>query len=393
MIAMRGMPEDYDAWAKESGCAGWDAAAMESLFDALEDDDQKPGSGPVPLQRPDEARWSPLERALRDACLSLGYHQPASEGGFGPTALTTRHGRRVSTNDAYLETARDRANLEIRGGTLVERVLLDGRRAVGVRMADGDEVLASSVVVAAGAIHSPALLLRSGIGADDNLPVGRNLIEHPAAGFVISLAESGRSTPNRHVINALLRYSSGLAGAGALDMQVVPLATGPAPASSSIGILNVSAMQVFSRGRITLRSADPAVDPDVDFAMLSDDRDRVRMRDGVRRLRAIARHPAMTTIAEAVIAGDRPLDELADDVVDEWLDAHVTGYAHAVGTCRMGAVGDPCAVVDPECAVIGYQRLHVVDASVMPDIPRANTHLTTVAIAERVAGGLRRAAC
>jgi 5-(hydroxymethyl)furfural/furfural oxidase len=215
MIAMRGMPEDYDAWAKESGCTGWDAAAMESLFDALEDDDQKPDSGPVPLQRPDEARWSPLERALRDACLSLGYlqcpdyHQPASEGGFGPTALTTRQGRRVSTNDAYLETARDRANLEIRGGTLEDRVLLD---------------------------------------------------------------------------------------------------------------------------------------------------------------------------------------ELADDVLDEWLDANVTGYAHAVGTCRMGAVGDPRAVVDPECAVIGYQRLHVVDASVMPDIPRANTHLTTVAIAERVVSGLRRAA-
>jgi 5-(hydroxymethyl)furfural/furfural oxidase len=391
LIAMRGLPEDYDTWAKEFDCTGWDAAAVESLFDALEDDDLRPGDGPVPLRRVQETRWSPMELALRDACLALGYpacpdyHEPRCDGGFAPIAVTARAERRVSTNDAYLETARDRGNLQIRQA-LVDRVQLDGTRAVGVRTTDGDDGLASSVVVGAGAIHSPAILLRSGVGVTDNLPVGHNLIEHPAAGFVVALTESGRSAPDRHVINTVLRYSSGLAGAGALDMQVIPLASGPAPAGTSIGLLNVSAMQVFSRGRVTLRSADPGLDPDVDFAMLSDDRDRVRLRDGVRRLQDIARHPAITAIAEAVLAGDQPLDELDDADLDDWLDANVTGYAHAVGTCRMGADGDPHAVVDAECAVIGYDQLHVVDASVMPDIPRANTHLTTVAIAERFAG-------
>jgi 5-(hydroxymethyl)furfural/furfural oxidase len=387
LIAMRGLPDDYDTWAKELGCTGWDAAVLESLFDALEDDDLRPGDGPVPLRRVQESRWSPMEHALRDACLALGYpacpdyHEPGCDGGFAPIAVTARDERRVSTNDAYLEAARDRPNLEIRGTTLTDRILFDGTRAVGVRTADGDDVLASNVIVSGGAIHSPAILLRSGLGADDNLPVGQNLIEHPAAGFVLALTESARSTPDRYVINTLLRYTSGLAGAGTLDMQVLPLAAGPAPAGTAIGILNVSAMQVFSRGRVTLRDLDPKVDPDVDFAMLSDDRDRERMRDGVRRLREIVQQPAVAAIADAVLAGEGPLDEIGD--VDEWLVANLTGYAHAVGTCRMGAIGDPRAVVDPDCAVIGYDRLHVVDASVMPDIPRANTHLTTVAIAER----------
>jgi len=126
--------------------------------------------------------------------------------------------------------------------------------------------------------------------------------------------------------------------------------------------------------------------------MLSDARDRVRLRDGVRRLRELVLHPSMATLADAVLAGDQPLATLTDETVDDWLDANVTGYAHAVGTCRMGAVGDPRAVVGPDCQVIGYDNLHVMDASVMPTIPRANTHLTTVAIAERGATTLRRCA-
>jgi 5-(hydroxymethyl)furfural/furfural oxidase len=395
LIAMRGLPEDYDSWAKDLGCTGWDAAVLESLFDALEDDELRPGDGPVPLRRVPETRWSPMERTLRDACLALGYpastdyHAPGCEGGFAPIAVTARAERRVSTNDAYLEPARDRPNLEIRGATHVDKILFDGTRAVGVRTVDGDDHFGSNVILSAGAIHSPAILLRSGLGAGDNLPVGQNLIEHPAAGFVLALKESARSTPGRHVINTLLRYSSGLAGAGALDMQVLPIAAGPAPAGTAIGIVNVSAMQVFSRGRVALRDPDPTIDPDVDFAMLSDDRDRERMRDGVRRLCEMVRQPAIAAIAEAVLAGEGTVHEIGD--VDQWLDANLTGYAHAVGTCRMGAIGDPRAVVDPDCAVIGYQRLHVVDASVMPDIPRANTHLTTVAIAERFSARVRTA--
>lgn len=124
--------------------------------------------------------------------------------------------------------------------------------------------------------------------------------------------------------------------------------------------------------------------------MLADPRDRHRMRDGYRRLMDMARHPDIVALADAVLAGATPFDELADDdALDAWMDATVSNYVHAVGTCRMGDPHDPAAVVDPDCALIGYSGCYVVDASVMPDVPRANTHLTAVAIAERVTASLR----
>ena len=163
-------------------------------------------------------------------------------------------------------------------------------------------------------------------------------------------------------------------------------AAGPDDAGLTGGRLLGAVMHVFSTGTVTLASDDPTADPTVDFAMLSDDRDRTRLRDGVRRMIQVARHPAVAAISDGVTALSTPLDELdGDGAIDDWLRANVTDYVHAVGTCRMGAPDDPAAVVDTDCRVIGYQGLRVCDASVMPDLPRANTHLTTVAIAELLA--------
>jgi choline dehydrogenase-like flavoprotein len=134
-------------------------------------------------------------------------------------------------------------------------------------------------------------------------------------------------------------------------------------------------MRVFSRGSVRLRSEDPFDDPVVEFNMCADDRDFVRLRDVVERTRAVVRHDAVASIVESVVALDRSIDDIDDD----WLRAHVGDYVHAAGTCAMGSV------VDTQCRVIGYDGLRVCDASVMPDLPKANTHLTTVAIAERVA--------
>ena len=143
-------------------------------------------------------------------------------------------------------------------------------------------------------------------------------------------------------------------------------------------------MRVFSHGRVRLRSADPNVDPIVEFNMLSDERDLVRLRDCVHRIIDIVRTRRWRRSATSVVALTTPIDDLdTDDAIDAWLPANVTDYVHAVGTCRMGAPGDPAAVVDTDCRVIGYDGLRVCDASVMPDLPKANTHLTTVAIAER----------
>jgi len=157
------------------------------------------------------------------------------------------------------------------------------------------------------------------------------------------------------------------------------------------GRLMGAVMRVFSQGEVRLRSGDPTVDPAVEFRLLSDDRDRTRLCDCVRRMVDVARHPAVEAISDGVLGLTTPLDDLTtDDEIDTWLLATVNDYVHAVGTCRMGTPGDPAAVVDTDCRVIGYDSLRVCDASVMPDLPKANTHLTTVAIAQRLLTKLRR---
>jgi len=245
------------------------------------------------------------------------------------------------------------------------------------------------VIVSAGTIHSPAVLLRSGIGVDDGLPVGQGLREHAMTpGFEIALRPNGRMpSTNASMTSSMIRYTSGLADAGPNDMQMIWFdGIGPTDEGLVGGRLLAAVMRVFSTGTVSLQSDDPAVDPKVDFNMLSDERDSVRLRDGVRRVIDIVRHPAVAEIADSVTALTTPLDDLAtDDDIDAWLDAGVTDYVHATGTCRMGSV------VDTSCAVLGYTQLSVCDASVMPDLPKANTHLTTVAIAERIAQVMRGA--
>jgi choline dehydrogenase-like flavoprotein len=384
MVLLRGLPEDYERWAGELGCTGWDAATFAGLFARIE----STSGGLLPLERWPAERCSRLDRAVRAAARTLGYaecpdyHLPGAEGA-GPAALSTRNGVRVSCNDAYLEPARARSNLVVRGDALVDRLLLDDRRAAGVRLSTGEEIEARSVLLCAGAIHSPAIMLRSGIGAGDGLPVGENLIEHPLVPVGLVLKEDAR-LGEEPVVTGLIRYTSGLAEAGRADMQLLPLAlAGPDPGLAGVGMLGAAAMRVFSRGTVTLHSNDPHDDPVVEFRMLSDERDRIRLLDGLARLRRLVAAPAVAEVIEVALAGEVPLASVTDD--DAYLQAAVTNYVHAVGSCRMGAPDDPAAVVDPACRVRGYERLRVIDASVMPDIPRANTHLTVVAIAERAA--------
>ena len=408
LCAIRGTEDDYDRWEHEYGCAGWNWPAMLDAFLRVEDDVDLGGDGrhgrggPIPLARTPHDALPPLDRALRAAMTDLGYptcddyHAPGATG-LSRATLTLRDGCRVSTNDAYLQPARTRPNLEIRGDLLVDRVLVDGRRVTGVRTAAGEEIDAREVVVSAGAIHSPAILLRSGIGGADGLPVGANLKDHAATpGFEIALTpESRMAATDASVITSALRYTSGLAGAGPNDMQMIWFgAIGPTTGASAEGRaggrLLGSVMRVFSRGEVRLRADDPNLDPVVEFRMLTDDRDRVRLRDCVYRMLDVVRHPAVTRVSEGVVALTTPIDDLdSDDAIDAWLTANVSDYVHAVGTCRMGAPGDPAAVVGTDCRVRGYEGLRVCDASVMPDIPKANTHLTTVAIADRVVAMMR----
>ena len=424
-IAIRAMPDDLDRWAA-LGCTGWGWADMLPWFCKLEADldfgsaPYHGSTGPIPVYRAPAAEWGSVDRGLRDAALALGYswcddHNAPAGTGVSPYAINSIAGRRVSTNDGYLEPARDRANLRIVGGALVEAVELEGNRphASGVRVRVGGQIhrprATRDVILCAGAIHSPAILQRSGIGPADllgrlgisvraDLPVGENLLDHPIIGALLHLRDGAQvgTLMHRHT-NCCLRYSSGLAGAGENDMIMIAgnlagSTLSRAGPNVALGRIAVSVYQAFSRGHVRIATPDPAIDPAVDERMLSDPRDLVRLRDGVRRLRDICLHPGVTAAAHRVEYGatGRSMDDaLDDDALDNWLLADCGDAQHASGTCRMGAAGDPGAVVDPMCRVQGCTGLRVVDASIMPEVPRANTHLTTVAIAERMAGQMR----
>ncbi|HSO96007.1 MAG TPA: GMC family oxidoreductase N-terminal domain-containing protein, partial [Acidimicrobiia bacterium] len=315
MGAIRGTVDDYERWARELGCPGWGWADMLEAFLRVEDDLDYGGDGthgkggPIPLARVPLGELPPLDRALRTAMTELGYpmcddYHALDATGVSRVARTMRHGQRVSTNDAYLEPARGRPNLEVRGGVLVDRVLVSGRRVSGVRTASGEEIVAREVIVSAGAIHSPAILLRSGIGLDDGLAVGANLKDHAATpGFEIALKPAGRMpSVNAPVFNSLLRYTSGLADSGPNDMQIFWFgATGPTEDSLEVGRLIGAVMRVFSTGEVRLRSDDPFLDPVVEFRMLSDDRDRSRLRNCVRRVIEVVHHPAVMAISDGVL--------------------------------------------------------------------------------------------
>jgi choline dehydrogenase-like flavoprotein len=212
--------------------------------------------------------------------------------------------------------------------------------------------------VSAGAIHSPAILLRSGIGVGDGLAVGANLKDHASTpGFEVALKGVGRrASATAPVMHSVLRYTSALANAGPNDMQILWFnLVGPTEEALAGARVIGAVMRVFSHGVVRLRSQDPYDDPVVEFRMLSDERDLVRLRDAVRRMIDIVRHPAVASISDGVIALTTPIDDLGSDAaIDEWLRATVNDYVHAAGTCRMGRSDDPAAVVDNHCAVIGY---------------------------------------
>ncbi|MDQ2654507.1 MAG: GMC family oxidoreductase, partial [Chloroflexota bacterium] len=226
------------------------------------------------------------------------------------------------------------------------------------------------------------------------LPVGENLVEHSAVwiGLDLTPEASATSLDQRHT-NCCVRYSSELEGAGRNDMIMISMnVAGLGEEGLKHGLVSVCAFQTWSRGRLTVTSTDPLVDPDVDLAMLSDERDLVRMRDGMRRLQRIIDHPAMQTIIQGTYSwtSGAPLTAAAtDEELDAWILANCQDCQHPVGTCRMGAPDDPRSVVDPACRVLGVKNLRVIDGSIMPENPRANTHLTCVMIGELMADRLR----
>ncbi|WP_406498234.1 GMC family oxidoreductase N-terminal domain-containing protein [Streptomyces sp. NBC_01604] len=428
MIAIRALPDDYDRWASY-GCPGWSYEEMLPYLRRMESDadfGDRPhhgADGPIPVQRLGREAWGPADHALAEAALGIGHpwcddHNGPTGTGVSPYGINARDGARVTANDGYLEPARQRPNLRIVGDATVDQVIVEGGRAVGVRVrVEGTwtQVRAARVVLCAGAVHSPSILLRSGIGPGGpvaSLPVGEGMQEHPLALFWLHQRPEARPGLDERQTNCCLRYSSELAGAGENDMMIVSInqtlalpdmndshlvadgargtwgGAGGGHVSGGPGLLCLWANQEFSRGTLRLASPDPDVHPVIEQNLLHDPGDLTRMRDGIHRCLELVRSGSFDTAFEhiAVDLAGTGIDALADDTaIDRWLLETIGDTGHICGTCRMGAPDDPRAVVDPAGRVLGVEGLWVADASVFPEVPRANTNLPTIAAAERLA--------
>lgn len=415
-IAIRGTVEDFDEWAAD-GCEGWSFNDVLPFFNRSETDlrfGHEPfhgASGPIPIYRAPIAKWGAVDQAGGEAALDLGYPWAADCNaphafGVSPYPINSRDGVRVSTNDAYLEAARGRNNLAIFGYTQVDCILFSGSRAIGLRLKGREgwsELRGREIILSAGAVHSPAILMRSGIGPEGHLkslgiavraklPVGDSFQDHPLAAFGVVLEEFATPPPGFRHTNCCVRYSSSLCDAGPGDMMIVfmnrlgdSLGRGSfSEGGKAFGIMGVWVNQCTSRGTVRLAARDPFADPVIEENMLDSESDRVRMRDGLRRLIAVAHHDSVRSIGKIDGQGLDLSREPTDAELDEWVLATAGDTQHGTSSCRMGAPRDPRSVVDSDCRVLGFEGLRVIDASIMPSVVRANTHLTTVMIAERM---------
>jgi len=436
MIYIRGSRFDYDGWRDEFGCIGWGYRDLLPYFRRAETNVRGASrwhGADGPLSVVDLGYRSEHGKAFVEAARRRGapdiddFNGPVQEG-VGFYQVTQRDGRRCSAADAYLPASirAARRNLTIRTDVLATSVLIEGGRAAGVtvRQAGKDETIRAEaeVILAAGAIGSPQLLMLSGIGPadelrehgifviEDNRAVGANLTDHPMVPVIWStptLRGPWESSGNSDVIRWKLTHkgplTSNIAEAGgfarsdprlqAPDLQwhVLPAAflnqglTDPARRAMSVLVTLVS---VASRGHIRLRSRDPRHRPLIDPAYLSDSTDLATLTTGVRMVRDYASAAPLSGIVSGELAPGGAV--VSDQVVRDYIRASVSTLYHPTGTCAMGGdsplhMARQPSVVDPQLRVRGVTGLRVVDASVFPTLPRGNTNAPTIAVAERAA--------
>ena len=453
MWALRGHPEDYDEW-ENLGATGWGWSDVIPYFNRLEQDFDFQGPlhgvrGPIPIRRHFKDDWPPFCRAIGSAFEGYGFPFIADmntdfRDGDGAVPMSNLPTQRVSSAMAYLDKqTRARSNLKILTSTTMESLIWEGRRIVGVTTRANDCVqnfTARETIISAGSLHSPAILLRGGIGPAEELRqlgitvmtdlpgTGRNLLNHPIIYLSAHLKHNGKQPPKpRPLTYNCLRYSSGVESCARSDMLVLIFnRTSWHALGGRIAALGTSVYKAYSRGAVTLYSADPAREPHIRFNLASDRRDLVRLREGLRlswrlinepcvkeitneifvptsndRIRDLNRLTAFNWFKSQAISflldgperlrrriieqvGCNPESFIEDDAaLDAFVLQNSSAIFHPVGTCRIGNYSDPDAVVDPQCRVIGIDGLRVVDGSIMPTIVRANTNIPILMIAEK----------
>jgi choline dehydrogenase len=430
MVYIRGNRVDYDAWRDDHGCTGWGYEDLLPSF--LRAEDQQRGAGPFhgvggPLRVEDGRFRQPASEAWVSAAEAAGLEanddfNGATQDGVGFYQVTQRAGRRWSAADAYLRPAVARGNVTVEVEAVATGVIVEGERAVGVRYRQGGGLhearAAREVIVAAGTVATPQLLMLSGIGPADDLrasgvdvlvdapAVGAGLHDHPACFPVWSTPDvptlfelatpenvarwerDGTGPMASHGVEAGA-FARSRTGLPAPDLQY-GMAGGPPPVPGGDPTQRVVATPVVavaprSRGRVTIRSADPLGSPFIDPDFLADESDVEVLVTGVRLARDIA---AQEPFAKLVAAEVAPGPDVDDERLRDWVRTSVATIFHPTGTCAMGG---PSAACDLDLRVRGIADLRVVDASVMPATPRGNTNAPTIAVAERAADLVREA--
>lgn len=460
-VLIRGLAADYDEW-EALGATGWSWQNCLPLFKRIERDLDfaSPLSGTegrIPIRRTFPEHWSPFALAFRDAVGKVGIpylddsHQQTGDACF-PFGRNNAYNHRVSAAAGYLDEAtRRRPNLKIFAGSVVRSLTFEGRRATGVNVVtQGQEqwISAGEVILSAGALHTPALLMRAGIGraehlSEVNVPVlcdrrgvGENLLDHPLIGFGVHLRDHGRLSPAaRNGFLMHMRWSSGHPDCASVDMKLTVSGRFAATRlGQRLATVNFGPNKAYSKGIVRLNAASPEAEPFIAFNYLSDERDLARFKSTARRVAGFLSSepvsgfvngfwpgiyaaslrnlsaptpwnrlvtniaaslldlggPARRMVLGAAVDQRFPLERtLADDAtMEEWIRAGVQGDWHPCGTCKMGSSKDPNAVVDPKGLVYGVERLRIADASIMPSIPSANINLTTMMIGEKIADSI-----
>ncbi len=413
-IFLRGVPEDYDDWASW-GNDEWSFQKLLPYFRRLETDtdfadDFHGTEGPIIIRRYASDQWLSDQQAWYEACRQYGFgdcpdHNDPDSTGVGPCPFNNPNRIRWSTNIGYINPARDRSNLEIMSQTLANRVIFEGNRAVGVEVErDGQlrVVNGSEIILSAGAIGSPHLLMLSGVGPTDHLAemgipivhgspgVGQNLRDHPQVGLRWETVDGFDQDKLAPRLQFVLRYTA--TGSNLRnDMLIHPSSYATRrlyytdTEEGPVGLGMTACIYLAeSAGEMWLRTANPRIQPYLDYNLLATEFDARRMRESVRICIEIAGQNAMSEyIADLTDPTEADLE--SDDALDDWILRNVSTSHHISGTCKMGPSSDPMAVVDQWGRAHGLDGLRVADASIMPDCIRANTNATSVMIGERVA--------
>ena len=425
-VVFRGVPEDYDNWASW-GNDEWAFTNCLPYFRKMENDWDHPGDdfhgneGPLPIRRFKREDWIPVSTAFYDACVGVGFPEDSDQNspdsnGIGVRPLNNIDGVRMSTSLTYLSQARHRLNITVRGNVTVHRVLFappaepgQKPKAVGVQAESGGEVFTvegEQIILSSGTIGSCQALLLSGVGPKDELAahgiasvhdlpgVGKNFCDHPAA-YMVFRGYGDPADVETPTIQVGLRFSTPGSPTRA-DFQITPtlMTSEHRPASVSYEGdefhwgLSVGLQNATSSGEITLSTPGPSRAAPAGLPVVlrslrpgADAGGAANRRPHRRAPVHVGPHREMLNPTEA--------DFVSDDALDNWILRNAYTQHHITGTCKIGPASDPMAVVDQHCRVHGLENLRVIDASVMPDVIRANTNATTIMIAERVSDWIK----